>query len=145
VEKTDRQDEQFEPLLKSIAAAEAGLRSSFENTPLPRPDTVARIKNRLKAEIRPRRRVWTFRAGAMAAAVLLAAGTGLYFHSGPDLRMAGNGNGNLQASADSSDANLESFTASLPAVQDAEDPAMQQLTNDVKELEVQTSMAWSNG
>ena len=137
------QDKRFDALLKEITTAEAGLRSCFEDTPRPTPEALTRIKSRLRAEASPRRRTWLAWAGAIAAAIALAVGAGLYFQLQPSPVTIKGPAGTV--TADAGDASLEAFTASLPAVLRDEDPAMQQFSSDLKELESQTSTAWSNG
>ncbi len=143
--KHNNQDEGFDALLKEITAAEAGLRGCFTDTPLPAPEAMARIKSRLQLEMRPRGRAWPLWASAIAAAILLAIGAGLYYQSQPDRMAVESAAGSLQPTADAGNASLETFTASLPTVLSDEDPAMQQLSSDLKELESQTSTVWSNG
>lgn len=140
--KHDSKDEPFGPLLADITAAEAGLRARFEATPGPAPEALARIKSRLRAEVHPHRRVWPLWASTVAASIILAVGTGLYYHAQLDPLAQESPTESRRVTADAS---LEAFAASLPAVLSDEDPAISQLSNDLKEMESQTSTVWSNG
>lgn len=145
------QNERFKTLMDQIADDEASLRQCFEDTPGLPPQALARIKARLRAEsLQPalahrRRPNWALRAGAVAAAIVLAAGAGLYYQSpqnnqGP-VAASGPSKG-LQASADT--AGLDAFTASLPKTMSDEDPAVRELSSDLKELESQTAKTWDS-
>ena len=146
----DGQNE-LQALTEQITAAEAKLRPHFENTPMPSPEALARIKAEARSEAarlgqaRETRRPWLLRAGAIAAAILAAVGIGLYFEApqpGPrDGPSTANGQGaGMQASLDAD--GLDAFAASLSKVMSDEDPAVGELNLDLQDLE---SEHWSNG
>jgi hypothetical protein len=141
----------LEGLSEQIAEAEAGLRPHFENTPMPSPEAMARIKAQVRSEAvrlglaRRTRRTRFIRTGAIAAAILVAVGCGLYFRAmqpGPNdgpYTTTGPGPG-MQASLDAE--GLDAFAASLSKVMSDENPAVGELNSDLQDLE---SEHWSNG
>lgn len=140
----NKQQDQFETLQQEIQALETLLRSRFEQTPAPHPQVLARIKTRLRTQARTqaKRNIQLRWAGSIAAALLLAAGLSLYYRGlGEVSFLPQNPATPLQAAADPG---LDDFTASLPAVLN-DDPAMQQLGSELKDLESQTSNSWNTG
>jgi hypothetical protein len=147
VTRQSDQDEGFEELYQEITAAEADLRSRFENTPRPAQATLMRIKARLLTDMRlgpsiqAKRAHWLRWGAAVAAAILVAAGAQLYYQyrAGP---AAGTGPGTGERRQPSPDSSLETFASALPAALGDEDPALSQLNSDLKELETQTAKLW---
>jgi hypothetical protein len=149
--RKNHEKNKWQALSEQIAEAEAGLRPHFENTPSPAPEAMARIKAQVRSEAvrlglaRGARRVRFIRMGAIAAAVLVAVGGGLYFgmlqprpHDGPIL--ATGPNPRVQTSLDTE--GLDAFAASLSKVMSDENPAVGELNSDLQDLE---SEHWSNG
>jgi hypothetical protein len=137
-------NDKLQGLAEQIAAAEAGLRRHFENTPGLSPEALARIKAEVWSEsarlglARGTRHRQFLRIAAIAAAVLIAVGGGLYFvalqpgsHVGPSTTaVPGPG---MQASRDTE--SLDAFTASLSKVMSDENPAVGELNSDLQDLE----------
>jgi hypothetical protein len=151
VAKQNDEDSKLQALAEQIAAAEAALRPHFENTALPSPEAMGRIKAVVRSEtvrlgLAHRSRRPRFRpVGAIAAAILVATGTGLYFESlqsrpGDGPSPAAGEKPSPQASRDTE--GLDAFAASLSRVMSDEDPAVGELNRDLQDLE---SEHWSNG
>jgi hypothetical protein len=145
----NRHENEFEALRGEIAAAETSLRSHFENTPPPAPEAVARIKSRLREEMRqgiPARsgRIHWLRWGSgVAAALLIAAGVSLYYPSQTDRRVVTKPGPSEKVSA-SAEASLDTFASTVARAAGDEDPAVGQLNGDLKELESQTRRTWDD-
>jgi hypothetical protein len=151
VAKQNEETSKLQALAEQIAAGEASLRPHFENTPTPSPEAMGRIKAAVRSEAirlglaHRSRRSRFLPVGAIAAAILVAAGAGLYFEA----LQSRPGNGpspavgekpSPQASRDTE--GLDAFAASLSRVMSDEDPAVGELNRDLQDLE---SEHWSNG
>ncbi len=137
----DDRPAQFKALIDEITAAENALRGRFQDTPVPSPQVLDRIKARLTAEAvqltrtgRPRT-LWFAWASATAAAILLAISAGLYFRTSMQLSPTDQ----AAVGAPPAQVSLDAFAASLPKVMTEEDPAVRELDSDMQDLESQAA------
>jgi len=132
--KTRGQEAEFERLAREVADAEASLREHFERTPGPDAQTLQAVKALLRREVQAagltKRNKRARLAWLSAAAAVLLAAVGLQ-----TFRLAGRPSSESPAPA-VSEAEFETFTVSLAAVLEQEDPDLAELQREIAGLEI---------